>query len=460
MDDLHFIRAALRENHPGPVDTANPWFRDWFDRGFREARALAEQADSYAGYYFSIQYYMNGFQDGHLGALGDDRVLEPKLSRRWPGFLVRWDGDQFVAYGPPGTTPPVPSGARLLECDGRVAASLAEATLRTYVGLWSVNGVRSRLAPYLLIDEGNPFEPVPRRCTFQVGSRTIPLALNWAPLANQTLASWLKGLDAPPSLPIGLRTFGNRRYWITLSSFNGGDSATVNALLRVRDTIAADAVALRAADLVVFDVRGNSGGNSRFGDDVATALWGERFIEAARPRAAAVDWRVSAGNARFLRTVNLRRLEDQFGAAAPFTREYASFVAAMDSSVRAGGKLLRQSGDPGPAPGPLPQNLVRARVVLLTDSHCFSACLDFADVVLALPGVVHAGQETSADAVYIDNRSERLPSGEGWVGFSMKVYRGRPRGHNQSYVPGWPWDEPMGDTAALERWLAEKAMGR
>jgi len=39
----------------------------------------------------------------------------------------------------------------------------------------------------------------------------------------------------------------------------------------------------------------------------------------------------------------------------------------------------------------------------------------------------------------------------------MKVYRGRPRGHNQSYVPAWPWDGPMNDTAALERWLAEKA---
>lgn len=313
LDDLHFIRAILRENHPGPLDSANPWFRDWFDRGFREATALAARAESYPGYYFSIQYFMNGFQDGHLGALGDDRLSEPKLSRRWPGFLVRLEGDAFVVFNPAGTAPAVPSGSRLVECDGRTADALAADILGTYIGLWSVRGVRARLAPYLLIDEGNPFAGRAARCTFDVGGRSTTVDLTWAPVANQALASWLRVMDQPPSQPIGLRAFGARRYWISLPSFAGGDSATVAALLRVRDEIAAKADDLRAADLIVFDVRGNGGGNSQFGDEIAAALWGGGFIDAVRPRAAAVDWRVSAGNARFLRSVNLQRLEEQFG---------------------------------------------------------------------------------------------------------------------------------------------------
>ncbi|MGE0179702.1 MAG: hypothetical protein AB7O91_07780, partial [Sphingomonas sp.] len=61
VDDLHFIRATLRENHPGPLDASNPAFRDWYRRGFDEALALAARVDSYAGYFFAIQRYMTGF---------------------------------------------------------------------------------------------------------------------------------------------------------------------------------------------------------------------------------------------------------------------------------------------------------------------------------------------------------------------------------------------------------------
>ena len=49
-----------------------------------------------------------------------------------------------------------------------------------------------------------------------------------------------------------------------------------------------------------------------------------------------------------------------------------------------------------------------------------SACLDFADLVRRLPGVIHVGQPTSADAIYIDNTYQELPSRLAGVGYSMK----------------------------------------
>ena len=58
LADLDFIHAQLGEHHPGPVDTLNPWFGEWYERGYEEARRRAESIDSHAGYYFSIQYYM------------------------------------------------------------------------------------------------------------------------------------------------------------------------------------------------------------------------------------------------------------------------------------------------------------------------------------------------------------------------------------------------------------------
>ena len=85
------------------------------------------------------------------------------------------------------------------------------------------------------------------------------------------------------------------------------------------------------------------------------------------------------------------------------------------------------------------------------------ACLGFCDLLLAIPGVRHAGATTFADAVYIDNRSVRLPSGLGPFGFSMKVWRNRPRRNNEPYVPTLVYEGLNWDTAALQDWLLRLA---
>jgi hypothetical protein len=98
---------------------------------------------------------------------------------------------------------------------------------------------------------------------------------------------------------------------------------------------------------------------------------------------------------------------------------------------------------------PLPE---RPRVFVIADSGCASACLDALDIWRAL-GAVQVGSVTSADTVYMEVRREPLPSGfmEGVI--PMKVYRGRPRGHNEPYEPAHAFDGDLTDTAALEAWI-------
>src|SRR5262245_39203388 len=79
VDDLHFIRATLRENHPGPVDRENQVFREWYLSGFPQALDRARRATDFTGYFFAISYYLAGFQDGHLGAL-TERHLEDRFT--------------------------------------------------------------------------------------------------------------------------------------------------------------------------------------------------------------------------------------------------------------------------------------------------------------------------------------------------------------------------------------------
>ena len=95
-------------------------------------------------------------------------------------------------------------------------------------------------------------------------------------------------------------------------------------------------------------------------------------------------------------------------------------------------------------------------IYFLTDAHCGSACLNLADVLLALPGVTHVGQETSVDTVYMDIRMLSLPSGVGEFSLAQKVYRNRPLGHNESYIPEIIYTDNIQDTPLLNRWFRSK----
>jgi hypothetical protein len=181
-------------------------------------------------------------------------------------------------------------------------------------------------------------------------------------------------------------------------------------------------------------------------------LWGEDVIAALPQRWDGIDWRVSADNAEFLRRVNLSRMERDVGADAEATREYRAFVDAMDNAVSHNDMFYHESATTADRRA-TPSNPVGSQVFFLTDSWCASACLNFADLMMAIDGVTHVGTETGADAIYIDNRGVTLPSEQGWLGFSMKVYRGRVRGHNVSYVPDFFWEGSMADEEGLERWI-------
>jgi hypothetical protein len=91
-------------------------------------------------------------------------------------------------------------------------------------------------------------------------------------------------------------------------------------------------------------------------------------------------------------------------------------------------------------------------VYVLTDAACASACLDAVDLWRAL-GAVHVGRKTSADTLYMELRSLRLPSGITGVSLPMKVYRNRSRGSNEPVVPVHSFEGDIADTAAVERWI-------
>lgn len=89
----------------------------------------------------------------------------------------------------------------------------------------------------------------------------------------------------------------------------------------------------------------------------------------------------------------------------------------------------------------------------MTDGVCTSACLDFADVLLRLPNVIHIGRPTDADALYIDINHVELPSALGIFQYSMKVFRTRVRSNNQGYEPAYRWPGGVMSDKAVAEWV-------
>jgi hypothetical protein len=465
--DIEVMHGTLLENHPGPVDDQNSAFRDWLEGGRRQALERARTCNSFEGYRFALEAYARGFKDGHLG-------VSSKLWRggaRWPGFAIgRRDGrfrvvsiDERAAAG---SVPPV--GTELLSCDGIEPRRLLERDVFPFTGNPDLEREWDQAAPQLLVDERNPWRaPVPKSCLFlETGLDSAPgkavrnqRPLTWRQTDWDTLGPHLDVARERRTMDFAIRRFGERGIWVTLPSFN---SKNERILAPLKQAIA-EAPAWRDRDPIVFDVRTNGGGNSSWGTQILEALYGREYLEARlaplEPKTY-VEWRVSPHNLAHVEWLAERSARER--GAAGIDAESRRGIDSFREALAAGRLLWRQPKDPPPsgsgnAGRAAARSPVAGKVFLLTDGSCGSACLDFADMVRALPTARHVGRTTFADSVYMESAYVPLPSGIAELGFAVKVYRNRPRGNNQPYVPHHRFAGDISDSPALERWILQLA---
>jgi hypothetical protein len=468
VNDIEAMHEALRESHPGAVDTLNKDFARWLEAGYRQARERAKTCDSYEGYRFALEAYAFGFHDAHVGAGTDLR----RDGVRWPGFMAGWrsdDGKLIVrsvgaskgGASKDGTSkdgakndgpglPPI--GSEIVSCDGRPVRDLIERDVLPFTGNPPLDFAWEQAAPLLLIDESNPWRgPMPKTCQIvdKGVAREHVLAWRWIDYPGMRVhrAAARERLD----LAFVIRPFGEHGIWVGMPTFSALNDAAIAGM----KAAIAQAPAWRDRDPIVFDVRNNGGGSSVWGEQLLQALYGKDFF-AARTAALGskeyVEWRVSPANLAFIEKL---RAENTRRGGAVGDAWSNRIIAGLTRARAAGKSLWREDREPEPpaADAKALPNPVRGRVFLLTDSACTSACLDFADRVRALPGTQHVGRTTNADSVYMEAREFPLPSGIAGFTVAMKVYRNRPRGNNQPYVPHHAWKGSMADTAGLERWI-------
>ena len=446
--DLAWAHATLRDNHPGAVDPESPRFRDWLERG--HAQASAARVRDKAGYVYALQRYVVGFGDTHTTLVLDFTGIPA----RWAGVVVqgREDGGAIVVDREPDDTAAPPLGARVVSCDGAPFDSLVAREL-AFQGHPRSHARRRWATTWALVDGSNPLRPPPAACVFEHEGRRARHALRWRPFAATTLDRLMRAVRLEPAT-LGLSEVAPGVFWVGIPSFAAGP-----AVLRpLVDSIAARATALRSARAVILDVRGNGGGSSVWGQEIVAALWGKDAADPNLGGPAAVDWRASPANADFV--ASARAAMTRPGTNPAVLDLLRRVEAGMREAIAEGRPYWRQEGRAGPSGGltrrrPVGPGAIAARVALLTDDGCASACLDFADRVLAQPGTTHLGMVTNGDNLYIDKRDPLTsPSGHARLDHSLKVYRGRPRGDMEAYEPDLPYCGEW-TTAALRAWALD-----
>ena len=446
--DATGLHDIMIDSHPGTHDPLNPAFKPRLDEGLSVALERARTTTDAGGWWWALRAYVANFEDGHVGI----NITQPNygFATRWPGFLTVYRGaDQVVADRDAADAATPPLGAKLIDCDGVAAASLAEQRIGQFRGRWFLEAQRVLYGDWQFLSAQNPWIGEMRQCRFEADGATKTYALNWRATPEDIYARRAK-LAQRAETDFGLKHFDDGGFWISTPSFNGDPSSDVHAKLTA---LIADMKtkqdALRLAPYVVLDLRGNGGGSSHWSQLMAQVLWGDDWMVAhPEPAIEAVEWRASDGN--------IAQISDFLGQlrASNASPEYIAWaetaVKGMKAAKAAGQVYWRSANEEeaqNAAPPPAPQ-LMAGPVYVLTDSSCGSACLDAVDL-WKTAGAIQVGRETSADTVYMEIREAALPSGLAEIAVPMKVYRGRARGNNEPQKPAYLIEGDMSDDAAL-----------
>ncbi|MEZ5958217.1 MAG: S41 family peptidase [Hyphomonadaceae bacterium] len=447
--DVEAAYQLLMEDHPALSRTINDTaFRSRLEAGRTLALQRADQVQTIEGYFATMAGLANVAGDKHIWW----RSPYVASTAQWAGIIMRRLGDDYAVFSHETQGDEVSLvGATLLSCDGVSADDFAAAKLGGFSAVWGIEAQRIQRAPTLLIDSGNPFVLKPSQCEFMRDRRRISYTLQWRDADRAALSQLVRPAQNRGAAGFGVRQFDGGM-WIALQSLDDNATAVV---AQVREQQAQ----LRAAPVVVLDMRGNGGGNSDFGAQIARVLFGEALLNHQYNGSGAdcsTAWRVSPRNLATMRSYVTR-----FERSNPdFSRGMRELVRRAEQAQASGGELTGPvtCGSDRAAPGRAPAPSARGLIVLVTDNTCFSSCLIVTDMFRRL-GALHVGQATDAATHYMEVREERLPSGLSYFS-TLQAFSPASLAQMGPYEPEIRYDPDIANTAELEAWVGRVAAQR
>jgi hypothetical protein len=315
---------------------------------------------------------------------------------------------------------------------------------------WNIAAQRKRNSWRLLVDDGDPFVAVPKRCTFadESGAR-FDHVLNWRAISASELSAPMRVAIGRPTAEVSLSAFADG-WWIRLGTLRDEARPVV-------EDVARRSAELRAGRFVVVDVRGNGGGSSVYAERIAETLYGEQRTASALKRIAAgpeaATWRASAGNLETLDQY-VERFSRELGPDDRLVQELKRSRVAVAEALRDGASTATI---PSEVAGKTKRNKLRGappKVVLLTDRFCFSSCLLATHLFRGL-GALHVGEETDQNTHYMEVRSITLPSGLSTFSTMQAIDRSHAR-RVGPFTPAIVYSGRTDDDAAVKAWLSAR----
>jgi len=297
-----------------------------------------------------------------------------------------------------------------------------------------------------LIDNGNPFVIRPNVCKFSLQGAKIEQKLKWRSIKKDELRERLTAARNSGAAGFGVRAFEGG-YWIALQSL-GSKAGKVVSEVRAKEE------KLRKTDIIVLDMRGNGGGNSQYGEEIAEVLFGsDRYTALSGEQENDCDsvWRVSPRNLK-----QMHYYVEHFGPRMPeFIEKFKPKVEFAETAYANG---LEFSGTTTCKNSVTPTNVLppaaaQGKIVVVTDNTCFSSCLIVVEKFRML-GALHLGQSTDAGTHYMEVREELMPSGLSLFSTLQAMSPSSPAQYGP-FDPDIIYERNIADTKSLERWVHE-----
>ena len=439
--DIAFAGAAMASKHAG-VAAGDPSVTVPLETGLRAGLAEAGNVGGKQDYQRLMMRFIAGFGDPHTN------IDVGQSIRGWTGLVLDLvDGRYRVALAEPGWPSALPPAGAIVDgCDGVWFGSY----LKTQVAPFVTDSVEypsafSTLAQKSMLDWGLGWTPKACAFTLPDGSRktyALPLQ-NLADAPAVAHARAALRVARAGAKPVGLTPLGPGRSWVGMPSFDGAREGAAYEALYPK------LAALPKSGWVVFDLRGNGGGNSAWGRRALAALFGDAFAARLAKAGGAEKYLVADENSA--------ALLKHYIAAPEFAssrEETKADLAKVEAAMRAGEKLALVSGEPGAAARPLVQVARPAgpRIAAVIDRNCFSSCMYFLQRIRAIDDSGVLGEATIGYSPFGEISEVALPSGQGKLYIPTALFK-TAQGTRQPFVPDLAYAGNMADDAALQRWI-------
>ena len=240
----------------------------------------------------------------------------------------------------------------------------------------------------------------------------------------------------------------NGCYWISIPTFYPSEEQK-KALYKIIQLLPE----LRE-QTVIFDLRGNRGGSFFWGRELIKALFGKEYTQQRLSKLyhqTFNHWRLSPGNLEHVK-VMISALKSQHGETHSSIQWSENLYQELEKALNHGDAFYVEAFNKKTFSS-IATNPVKGKIIAIIDRNCYSATLMFIDELKAMQDIILLGETTGADSMYMELRDISLPSGNGKLGFPIRVYQSPSRGHNVPYHPDIHYPGNLQETANLQSFV-------